>query len=271
MVGEEYEIINAGVGGEGTLTIMGRQGCYPFMLAHDIVFDKNVSSKIAGTEDFPALISSYDSAYVHPLLQGEGYMNPVRINGKEYKFICSSHIELYDEKFHYNYIYEIERLEKVEKDDTLRKYSIITTDAMQSLRGAYANIFFIGENGGYKDVKELIGQIRAMIRYSQSDRFVVVSFHKPNKVIPTIPRMIDMEDSLSKAFGPNFLNLRQSLLSDGFNLTGEKMTTKDNESMKKSEVPPSLLMEDGIHFTGATKKAVATLVYNKLLQLKYIE
>lgn len=271
MVDGDYEIINAGVGGEDTRTIMGRQGAYPFMLAHDIAFDRNVSSKIVGTEDFPALISSYDSLYVYPLFQGEGHVNPIKIEGKEYTLSCSANIKRYNDTYHYNFIYQIERMEEVEKDDTLRKYSIIATDAMRSLRGAYANVFFIGENGGYNNVNELIGQIQDMICYSQSKRFVVVSFHKPNEVIPSISRMAEMEDSLSNAFGPNFLNLRQALLSDGISLTGIKKSVKDEEAMINGEVPPSLLMKDGIHFTGVTKKAVATMVYNKLMELKYIE
>ena len=37
MLDDDYEIINCGVGGENTLTIMARQGAYPMKLAHDVV------------------------------------------------------------------------------------------------------------------------------------------------------------------------------------------------------------------------------------------
>ena len=32
-----YDVVNCGVGGENTLTIMARQGAYPMLLAHDVV------------------------------------------------------------------------------------------------------------------------------------------------------------------------------------------------------------------------------------------
>lgn len=48
ILGDDYEVINCGVGGENTLTIMGRQGAYPFILAHDVT----INSKDCGLENF---------------------------------------------------------------------------------------------------------------------------------------------------------------------------------------------------------------------------
>ena len=41
ILGNEYEVINAAVSGENTLTIMGRQGAYPMLLAHDVTIIKS--------------------------------------------------------------------------------------------------------------------------------------------------------------------------------------------------------------------------------------
>ena len=37
LLGDGYDVVNCGVGGESTLTIMARQGAYPMLLAHDVV------------------------------------------------------------------------------------------------------------------------------------------------------------------------------------------------------------------------------------------
>lgn len=59
--------------------------------------------------------------------------------------------------------------------------------------------FFIGQNGGFKNVADLIRQVKAMVKYSRCKHYVVVSFHKPNDVMPTPKRMGEMEDSLQLA------------------------------------------------------------------------
>ena len=72
MLGNDYEIINCGVGGENTLTIMARQGAYPMKLAHDVVIFKSDEVKyktFIGNNDVSAFVSSYNGKSVTPLLQ----------------------------------------------------------------------------------------------------------------------------------------------------------------------------------------------------------
>ena len=271
MLKGNYGVINLGVGGEDTKTIMGRQGASPFMLTHDIIYEKGISKKVIGTEEFPPFISSIDSSYVYPLLQGGEYVNPIEIQGNLYKLSCESKMSVYNHKIHRNFTYSLERLDNIEYNDTLRAYSTMTTEAMRSLRGQYANVFFVGENDGYKDVDDLIEQIKLMISYSQSQRYVVVSFHQTNNTIPTIEMMSAMEESLLKEFGNHFLNLRQALIKECFLSSELLLSSEDSIAMEKGKVPPSLLEKDGIHFTKSTKKLVAGFVFNKMKDLKYID
>ena len=72
MLEDNYEIINCGVGGENTLTIMARQGAYPMQLAHDVVIFKSDEAKFntfIGNNDMSAFVSSYNGKSVTPLLQ----------------------------------------------------------------------------------------------------------------------------------------------------------------------------------------------------------
>ena len=74
LLGDGYDIVNCGVGGESTLTIMARQGAYPMLLAHDVVLfndDERKFDTFIGNNDIPTFISSYDhKSEVFPLLQG---------------------------------------------------------------------------------------------------------------------------------------------------------------------------------------------------------
>lgn len=74
LLGDDYDVVNCGVGGENTLTIMARQGAYPMLLAHDVVLFNDGERKFdtfIGNNDIPTFISSYDhKSEVFPLLQG---------------------------------------------------------------------------------------------------------------------------------------------------------------------------------------------------------
>lgn len=74
LLGYGYDVVNCGVGGENTLTIMARQGAYPMLLAHDVVLFNDGERKFdtfIGNNDIPIFISFYDhKSEVFLLLQG---------------------------------------------------------------------------------------------------------------------------------------------------------------------------------------------------------
>lgn len=58
LLGDGYDVVNCGVGGENTLTIMARQGAYPMLLAHDVVLLNDGERKFdtfIGNNDIPTL------------------------------------------------------------------------------------------------------------------------------------------------------------------------------------------------------------------------
>lgn len=277
MLGDEYEIINGGVGGENTLTIMARQGAYPMKLAHDVVIFKSDEAKyetFIGNNDINAFVSTYNNKYVIPLLQGgwdedsPAQINPCTIEGKRFQLSSQAKHWKEDGKYKVEYNHFINPEDKWETTDTIKAGSIVNTYAMQNLRGKYANVFFIGQNEGFEDTADLIKQLKAMISYSKSSRYIVISFHKPNNPINSIGRMKEMEDSLQQAFGKNYINLREYMVKNGLSDGGLTPTKEDNDSIANGQVPPQL-MTDGIHFTTVGYKEIATLVFNKMKELGY--
>lgn len=266
MLGSGFEVVNAGVGGENTLTIMARQGAYPMKLAHDVVLTSDDKTAISNN-DTVTFVSAYNGVEVGPLHQytwkpeGPSQINPCRIG--THTLMLSSDIQSNGKC---NYYLTPEN--KLTETDTLRKGSIVTTYAMSNPRGKYANVFFIGQNGGFSNVADLIRQLRAMIAYSQSSRYIVISFHKTNHVINTIPRMIEMEDSLSMCFGQHYINLRKYMVTNGLTDAKYMATQADKDSIAKGVVPPQLLVDD-CHFTTTGYNIIAKLVYERMKELGY--
>lgn len=274
---KEFQIVNCGVGGESTLTIMSRQGAFPAKLAHDVeiyVTKKSRFNKFLGNSDLIPFESSFNNVKITPLLQGgwdensSSYFNPCFINGKPFVIKSESHYWKENKKYHFEFNYYLESINERFKSDTLRKGSIIETHGMRTLRNAYVNVFFMGQNGGFSNVLELIQQYKAMIKYSNCNRYIIIGFHKPNKSIPSIKRMVEMEDSLRNEFGDHYINLRSYMIQNG--LKDGKLNPKlsDINSMRNGLIPPQLT-SDGTHFTPTGSKLIGALVFKRFRQLGY--
>lgn len=132
---------------------------------------------------------------------------------------------------------------------------------------AFINIFFAGQNGGFKTNQELIDQIQNMISLGKSSNYLVLSFHKPNAVFSSIDQIKQMEDSLHLAFGDNFVNVRQSCIDYCWSHQ-EELTPNDISILSNDDVPPFLLM-DYWHFNERGCGAIAAAVAAKMSALGY--
>lgn len=172
-----------------------------------------------------------------------------------------------NKKFEFEFNCFLTPKQKIVNTDTLRKESIIVTQAMRQLREAWCNGFFIGQNGGFKNTADLIWQVKAMIKYSRCKYYVVVSFHKPNDVMPTSKRMGEMEDSLQLAFGNRYINQRRHMMNRGLQEAGFIPTQEDKDGISHGKVPPQLMV-DGCHFKKEGYRIIAQLVKQKIDRFK---
>lgn len=221
-----------------------------------------------------AFKSTWNGSVVKPLLQkgwteeSPAQINPVIINHQAYEL--SSESKFWNDgkgyKFYYNYY--IKPLYAVDSTVLLKAGDTIKTHAMSNLRGAYAYVFFMGQNGGFTSADDYINQLKAMIAYSECDRYVVISFHKKAGYIKNYKQMMAFEDSVHTVFGKHFINLRDSMVCKGLDYAGLKPTSSDIDSLKLECVPPQLLI-DGVHFTDQGYSFIARLVAEKFKQLNY--
>lgn len=273
LVGDNYKVINCGVGGETTLTIMARQGSAPMLLAHDVtIFGKGHEDipQVVGTQDIPAFVSSWGDGrqIVTPLLQNpnSAQLNPVTIAGRSYELKAESQFWMEGSINHHIVNQNNTYIVPIEPSDTsyvLSEGTSVVSNAASTLRDKDVNVFFVGQNGGFTDVADLICQIKTMIAYGRAKQNIVISFHRPNKVIPSPKRMSEMEDSLQTAFGTQYINLRKHMIENGLREADIIGTREDYDSIAKGEVPPTLMV-DGTHFTPEAYAIIAKLVRDKI-------
>lgn len=267
MLGEEYKIINCGVGGENSLTIAARQGSIPMFLNEEVVFESGVDEVSIENDN---LRSTWDSTVVAPLHQSrwkEGSparINPCYVDDKEMFLICQR-VECEDSTI---FRYSLKRTTKLQDRHVVKKGSLLLTEASKNLRNQYLNIFFVGQNGGFRNTSEYISQLKCMIEYGKTKQYIVVSFHKPNNSVKGIREMKAMEDSLALTFGNHYINLRDYMVTRGLKDASLNATAEDMDSIKQGTVPPQL-MTDGTHFNVYGCKLIAGLIADKMRELGY--
>ncbi|MDR2410157.1 MAG: hypothetical protein LBE13_18895 [Bacteroidales bacterium] len=259
LLGDNYQVINCGIGGENTLTIAARQGGIPMLLAHSVELPADNSKVIIGDRDH-SLISSWNNQVVRPLLQGgEATVNNCIINGIE--CILGWTGKAWNDP---DGRYTIQRVVAADTPVMLRERSIVFTSSMQQYRNLFANVFFIGQNLGYADNADLVSQYKAMIHFSGSNNFVILGLTSGTKAERT-----DLETLMTKEFGAQYINLRDYLSTQGLQDAGLTPTQADKEAMEEGKTPPSLL-HDHVHFNVKGYELIGQLIYKHFLYLGII-
>lgn len=277
LMGPDYEIVNCGVGGENTVTIMGRQGSAPMLLAHDVTVFKTDERRFPifiGNNDIPAFKSSYNGMTLTPLCQGgweesgPSQVNPVRIGGKSFTIKSESRFWTEGGEFQFENNYYIEPNFEVGETIKLKKGALIETAAMRNHRDGYAYVFLLGANNGFKDLDDYLNQLRTMVEYAECERFVIISFHIRNNVMNTTEKMDEMEKALEDTYGDHYINLRRYMNKSGLTDAGIEATEQDRKDIADGFVPCSLL-SDGCHFTDKGYYLIGHLLAKRFRELGY--
>ena len=264
LINPEYKVINCAVGGENSLTIAARQGGIPMALGVDVQLSSSNNEESIIGDKSNSFYSTFDGSNVTPLLQG-GYntINNCIINNIECAIKWTG--KSWNDP---NGRYTIKRITEG-SNVTLKQGCIIHTSSMKNERNKYANIFFIGANGGFQSDGEILAeQCKKMIEFSGSDNYIVIGFHKSG-IIP-VSELKKYERSLSSEFGARFLNFREYTSTQGLKDAGVIPTDEDIQAMNEGKCPPSLL-SDGFHLNDTGKNLLAKQIYNKLKYLGIIQ
>ncbi|MEE0835767.1 MAG: dockerin type I domain-containing protein [Clostridia bacterium] len=248
---EDYKIsipvINMGVGGETTNTILGRNGAVPFVTSGSITIP-------SGTTPVRIKFISQNGRTVAPLLQGSAGMEYVTIAGVR-GVISNSYGG-----------YTFARSE-AGSEVTVPSGTVITTAGSENYRD-YITVIFIGQNGGFIGYDDLVEQQRAIIDHQtrNNDRYIIIGLHTT-----TPSYRDDLEGLMVEEYGDKYINLREYMATDAIYDAGLEPTQDDLYRMQMGYTPFSLLAIDELHFNATGYELIGKLVYNRMESLGYFD
>lgn len=241
-------VYNYGVGGENVPTICGRVGSTPYLVKEFTIPSRVEPVEIEFTDDS-----------IRPLLQGgEEQINPCTISGVE------GEITYRDDKYYFT------RLE-LGKDVEIKTNEIIETYVTRQIKNDKGAIYiiFMGENGGYEDIDELIDYQKSIVNMcnDNNQKYIIVGLTSG-----AASERAELESRMMEEYGDKYLNLREYLITEGIDslVKENKLTLTDNDKEQISKgIVPDALRTDSVHFTKDGYEQIEKAVYNKMYELNY--
>lgn len=248
----EIPVINMGASGEDSITIAGRSGGIPYIVAEDLVIP-------ADTSEVPVVISSEDGRRVVP-----GHRMDVGINECSIAGVTGTLTTL--ERVNPDTGYTFCRSEPGDELIVPAGTEIITEAAANYQN--YLSIVYVGTNGGYDDYDDLIAQQNAIIasRTENTDRYLIIGLTDGGR-----DELAEYDAAMYAEYGDKYFNLREFLATSGMVWAGMEPTREDELAKEAGVVPPSLVAEDGIHFNPKGYAVIGNAVYEKLDELGYFD
>lgn len=242
---------NMGVNREDSATIATRQGGRQ-IIVNEITIPSTTTPVKIGTSN-----TLYNDAneLVRPMLKGEMGINPVTLYGIEGTLSV-------DKNSPTNYYFT--RNTEGESVDILEPTPLLTRASTEHKDDI--TIIFIGQNGGYDSINELINQQTAMIEHLEHDRYLVLGLTTGTK-----SERQELESQLLDTFQDKFINLREYLSTSGLEDANIEPTKADLEAMKLGKVPSSLLINNSIVGNRIFHELIAKKIYDKIIELEYLD
>lgn len=251
-------VFNGGTGGENSLCIMARQG-------GDSMIVNNIT--IPATTD-PVLIASrsvdggiptqINGAKVTPLLQGGAHVNPCYIGDIKgtLKWTGSSYADMEG-------TWTFTRAEAGEQVIINRPTSI-RTDFDINRNAPKLMVIFIGQNGGWSNLDDLVNQHKMMINHSNAKNVIILGLSSGSKA-----ERAEYETRMKKEFGRYFISLREYLSTYGLADAGIEPTETDKQMMAEGKTPQSLL-SDTVHYNTQCKTVIGNMLAKKVKDLNIV-
>lgn len=235
---------NMGVGGEDTLTILGRTGSKPM---------------IVDAFTIPSDLSKVEIKFrTTPLRQGDKGINPCVINDVEGYLTIEQ-----DSAISTNFKYYFQRSNNGTAVEVHNNTKIQTSAS--TLYKDYMPIIFIGQNGGYDSDDELIEQIKLLVDYNNNDMYLVLGLTSGTEASRK-----ELETKMDNEFGKKYINLRNSLSKSGVEDAGLIANAEDMMATVIGKVPPSLHVDE-VHLNDKGYTLIGNIVYNRMVELGYFD
>lgn len=277
------EVVNLGVNGEDSITILGRTGALPFCLSESLILRQ---------DGYPAELKLHSpiTPEICPLVYGNAGLERVRLTAEDGRVAEGSLSREGGYFFGERLCFRLERvraaMERREKTDG-RVESGRTAALPASSEGSdaeaplyfpagtqlipraawayrdYIPVILMGANGQYETLEELLLQHETLRRFYRdpAGRYLILGLHLGSEA-----EMREAEEQFQERFGAHFVNLRAYMSTQGLADAGMEPTEADYADMQKGRTPGSLLY-DGLHFNSRGYELLGKLVYQRLQEL----
>ena len=258
-------VYNGGTGGENVRTIAARQGADVMMLNGIAIPADTTPVTLAPYAQGIPTEFGYKAT---PLLQGGAHVNPVMLGDIEgtLRWTGSSYNDTTG-------VWTFTR-SKAGEAVTLKRPTAMRTNFDRVRNAPYLMVIYIGQNGGYTDLDDLVRMHRLMIEHSHAKNVVVLGFSSGSAT-----QRSEYEARMRKEFGRYFISLREYLAhpiyaEDGSTIVscyglddaGLTATDADLAAIATGTVPPQLLA-DSVHYTTTTRTVIGNMLYKRCSEL----
>ena len=233
LLGKKYKVQNAGDGGEKTTAIMARQGSMKVYTKAEVKFQSGQTEVLIDQGTTRGLVAengrflSWNDPFGRDVPISE-----VTINGKSYKLqfrnfawskgggpsTCDTYL-----------VRTNATDEEIIPENSQVVFAIANTSKTN-----YADIYFMGFNGEYTDIDDLVSQYQKMIDYRKDDNYLVV--------IPFWEKSIKKTayEKFKKAFGDHAVDVVEYCVNGGLDKLGITLEKYDSGCLESEILPYSL-------------------------------
>lgn len=248
----EVPVVNMGVGSETSAMIVARSGAEPYLIANKF------------------LIPSDKSPVAITIIMNDGSEAPSQIKfrraGTGMESVIIAGVEGIIERDQENN-YNFRRMEPGEEVMVAEGTEIVTEGSIKYKD--YIPVIYMGTNGGYNDdPQELIRQQQAMIDSSlgPDGRFIIVGIHTGDAI-----GRKELETAMEDYWEDHYVNLREYFSDIDLHEYNIIAVEDDINQQNIGACPPSLLENDGLHFTNKGYEIVAQLIFDRMCELGYFD
>ena len=138
----------------------------------------------------------------------------------------------------------------------------------------------MGDNGGWRNIDDLIRQYLSMIRYAGTDRYIIVSSTDDpddfDQIWGYTTEPVGLDDTpyearFREAFGDHLFIGRKYLIENGLSVNDLEETDEDRERAERGNISLQLRIPeiDNTHLNDAGYRALAQGIYEKGAELGY--
>lgn len=251
LVGNNYNVINQGSGGENTIAILSRQGSVATYVNNITIPAKKTTVKLCQPNEY--LDSNLGIKSLLTIAGDMTGINPCYINS-----VSGILSKVNDGNGVYYTFTRSKDGKEIVIDRPTRIFFYSTNRYNNSIL-----CLFIGQNGGYSTEEELVEQIRNAIRHSGTDKYIILGLTTGSNI-----ERASLEKTMQNAFGLHYLNTRKYLYMYGLSDANIKPTTQDENDIKNGIVPNSL-RSDSVHLNDKGYTVLGNIVYKKGVELGY--